>query len=90
MTQHSASEEDKLWTTAELADFLGYQRSTVIRMVSQEPARLPPRVGHLAKPRWVPSICWEWAKKGSLGDAPALPRPARKRGRPRRVVSPAS
>lgn len=53
--------DDRLWTAADLARFLGYAESTVVRMVTGEPHKLPPRVSALRKPRWVPSVCRRWA-----------------------------
>jgi hypothetical protein len=70
---------DALWTPADLARFLGYAESTVIHMVSKRPDGLPPRVPHLHKPRWVPSVCQDWA----LGKDEPVGQP-RKPGRPRR------
>jgi len=57
--------DDRLWTSRELAKFMGYSESTVTRMVSQEPDKLPPRVASMARPRWVPSICRKWAIENS-------------------------
>lgn len=57
--------DDKLWTARELATFLGYSETTITRMVSQEPEKLPPRVGMLARPRWLPSAALNWAKENS-------------------------
>lgn len=55
------SEAEGLWGPAQVAAFLGYAESTVVRMVSASPDRLPPRVGHLGKARWVPEVCRAWA-----------------------------
>ena len=75
----AALDEDRLWTAADLARFLGYAESTVTRMANAEPHKLPPRVPVLFKPRWVPRVCREWVMaKGVSVDQP------RKRGRPRR------
>ncbi len=68
---------EPLWTPAELAKFLGYKESTVARMASEEPQKLPPRAP-TSRPRWLPEVCREWAAGG--------PRRAPKRGRPRKVV----
>lgn len=57
--------EDRLWTARELAQFLCYSESTVTRMVSQAPHKLPPRVSGLAKPRWVPEVARQWAASNS-------------------------
>lgn len=58
-------EDGDLWTPRELAKFLGYTESTVCRMVSQSPEKLPPRVATLARPRWLPEVAREWARMGS-------------------------
>ena len=79
------AEQDRLWTPDDLAAFLGYSPSTVIRMASGEPHKLPPRVAQLRKPRWVPEVCREWALGGARSTASAP-----KAGRPRRVLSPVS
>jgi len=70
------TEEDHLWTPRELSKFLGYSESTICRMVSQCPEKLPPRVSALARPRWLPEVAREWARASS-----DLPR--RHGGRPR-------
>ncbi len=44
-------EDNNLWTPRELAKFLGYSESTIRRMVSQCPEKLPPRVASLGRPR---------------------------------------
>lgn len=67
--------DDKLWTARELAKFLGYSESTVARLVSQEPHKLPPRIDGLSRPRWLPSAVLDWAKGGTTS--------ATRRGRPR-------
>lgn len=69
-------DDEKLWTARELAKFLSYSESTIARMVTQAPDKLPPRVAHLSRPRWLPSTVLEWAKTRS---------PASVRGRPRSV-----
>ncbi|AEY69540.1 excisionase [Burkholderia phage vB_BceS_AH2] len=61
--------DTRLWTTRDLADFLGYSDKTVARMVSQAPDKLPPRVEGLTRPRWLPSVVIEWVK----GDKQAEP-----------------
>lgn len=74
------SDVEGLWGPAEVARFLGYKESTVTRMVSSDPQKLPPRVAAVTKPRWVPELCREWAMKQS--------RPAEakvRQGRPRKV-----
>ena len=58
-------EEDNLWTPRELSRFLGYSESTICRMISQCPEKLPPRVKALARPRWLPDVAREWAKVNS-------------------------
>lgn len=60
-----ATTDDQLWTARELATFLGYSESTVTRMVSQEPNKLPPRVLTLARPRWLPSVVLSWVKENT-------------------------
>lgn len=67
--------DNQLWTARELAKFLAYSESTVARLVSQEPHKLPPRVEGLSRPRWLPSVVMEWAS-GNTGAAA-------RRGRPR-------
>ena len=52
---------DNLWTARELASFLVYTESTVKRMVTDEPDKLPPRVECLGRPRWHPEIVRKWA-----------------------------
>ncbi|PQM26754.1 hypothetical protein CVO77_17290 [Sphingopyxis lindanitolerans] len=61
----SIVDDDKLWTARELAKFLGYSETTVCRLVSQCPAKLPPRVATLPRARWVPEIAREWAINNS-------------------------
>lgn len=73
---------EDLWTPAELAKFLGYAESTITRLTNK-PGALPPRVAGLAKPRWLPSACRQWAQERT---GSAAPQPRRKRGRPRRNV----
>lgn len=75
------SEVEGLWGPAEVAQFLGYKESTVIRMASSEPAKLPPRVAALGKQRWVPEVCRKWAATNSAPVAKP------KVGRPRKVVA---
>lgn len=58
-------DETKLWTSRELARFLGYSESTICRMVSQQPEKLPPRVTTLARPRWAAEVVHEWVKTNS-------------------------
>jgi hypothetical protein len=58
-------DDDSLWTPKELAKFLGYCESTICRMVSQTPDKLPPRVSSLGRPRWVPAVAREWARDRS-------------------------
>lgn len=76
----TAVTDERLWTARELASFLGYQESTVTRMVSQEPEKLPPRVASLGRPRWLPSVALEWVK-ANTGPTPVGGR--RRLGRPR-------
>lgn len=72
----SETQQEGLWTPAELAQFLGYKHSTVIRMASGEPERLPPRVRAMTKPRWVPEICRKWVLEQSQPFArPRMGRP---------------
>lgn len=85
MTKQDAScdqpiTDDRLWTARELATFLGYSESTITRMVSQEPEKLPPRVATLARPRWLPSAALAWVKENT-GPVPTGGR--RRAGRPR-------
>lgn len=70
--------DDTLWTPRELARYLGYSESTITRMVSQEPEKLPPRVAALARPRWLPSAAHEWVKSSTetnIGRTRRLGRP---------------
>lgn len=60
-------DQDKLWTQRELAAYLAYTESTIARMVSQQPDRLPPRVKGLGKPRWHPEIVKQWTLSQSTG-----------------------
>lgn len=75
------SEQDsRLWTTDDLAAFLGLSPKTVTTLSSRDPDRLPPRVQALSSPRWVPSVCHAWVTRHSG-------QPIKRRaGRPRRVV----
>lgn len=68
-------EIDRLWTARELAKVLQYSESTVARLVSQEPHKLPPRVAGLSRPRWLPSVVMTWLQDSNAGA---------KRGRPRK------
>lgn len=70
----------QLWTARELAKFLAYEESTVARMASQCPEKLPPRVRGLGKPRWHPVLVEEWARQQSL------PEIQQRRGRPRGIM----
>lgn len=72
--------DDRLWTARELAAFLGYSESTVTRMVSQEPEKLPPRVSTLCRPRWLPSAALAWVKENT---GPIAIGGRRRGGRPR-------
>ena len=54
-----------LWTSRELADYLCYTESTVARMVTDMPHKLPPRVACLGKPRWHPDVVEQWALEQS-------------------------
>lgn len=81
MAEAATLNNDALWTPADLARFLGYAESTVIRMASAEPDRLPPRVAAMHKPRWLPSVAHQWAAQQSGVTAP---QERRKPGRPRR------
>lgn len=74
---------ENTWGPAELARYLGYAESTVIRMASCEPEKLPPRISGMPRhPRWVPEVCRSWAIKRS-DRAEQVKKP---RGRPRKVV----
>lgn len=70
--------DDRLWTPRELARFLGYSESTITRMVSQQPDKLPPRVETLARPRWLPSVAHAWVRDHTA--------PKRRVGRPRSIT----
>lgn len=81
MADLAHSTDDRLWTARDLAAFLCYSETTVARMVTQEPEKLPPRIGPLGRPRWLPSVAIRWARENST------PIPAAgvvRRGRPRR------
>lgn len=69
---------DRLWTARDLARFLVYSESTVARMVSQEPEKLPPRVAGLGRPRWDTETVRRWVAEQSQGRG--------RGGRPRRAV----
>lgn len=71
--------EDRLWTARELAAYLAYQESTIARLVSQHPDRLPPRVEGLGKPRWHPEVVKQWTLNQSHGKINA------RAGRPRAI-----
>lgn len=58
--------DDRLWTPRELARFLGYSETTIARMVTQQPDKLPPRVMGLARPRWLPSAALEWVRQNTI------------------------
>ena len=75
-------DDEGLWTPADLARFIGYRESTVVRMASQEPRKLPPRVPHLRKARWAPEVVRAWARDSSLASVAPAAQPVR-RGRPR-------
>lgn len=60
-----------LWTLRELAAYLAYTESTVARMVSHQPDRLPPRVKGLGKPRWHPDVVKQWALDRSTSEVNA-------------------
>ncbi|RZK02241.1 MAG: hypothetical protein EOO76_07605 [Novosphingobium sp.] len=71
--------DETLWTARELARFLGYCESTVSRMVTQEPDKLPPRVASLGRPRWVPEVAREWARQTSAPPRSRVGRPRNQR-----------
>lgn len=74
------SDMEGLWGPSQLARYLGYAESTVVRMATREPQKLPPRVSAILKPRWVPEVCRKWAEVHS--------RPAETKariGRPRKA-----
>lgn len=70
----------QLWTARELATYLCYKESTVARMASQCPHKLPPRVAGLGNPRLDPEIVESWVRDQSL------PEINRRRGRPRNTI----
>lgn len=76
--ERAVNEDEGLWTPRELAKFLSYSETTICRMVSQCPEKLPPRVAALARPRWLPEVAREWAKESS-------DLPIGRGGRPRRI-----
>ncbi|RYY22501.1 MAG: hypothetical protein EOP62_23035 [Sphingomonadales bacterium] len=67
--------DDNLWTARELSRFLQYSESTICRLVSQDPSKLPPRVGGLGRPRWVPEVARAWALENSIPPRGAGGRP---------------
>ena len=74
------ADDGRLRTTHELAAFMRYSESTVNRMVSQCPDRLPPRVATMYKPRWLPETVYQWARQ-SVTTQTGLTR----RGRPQGI-----
>jgi predicted DNA-binding transcriptional regulator AlpA len=72
------SEMERLWSCRELAAYLRYSESTIARMVSRHPEKLPPRVASLGRPRWDPEIVRQWVRDSS--------RPRAKVGRPRAIA----
>lgn len=72
-------EDDNLWTPRELSQFLRYSESTICRMVSQCPEKLPPRINALGRPRWIPDVVRAWARENSFA-------PKRRSGRPRNPI----
>jgi predicted DNA-binding transcriptional regulator AlpA len=66
--------DDKLWTAADLAAFLGLAQSTVTGLASKQPKRLPPRVRALSSLRWSPEVCREWVLKQSSTQQGGRPR----------------
>jgi hypothetical protein len=72
-------DDEKLWTSRELAEFLGYSPHSIATMVTKLPERLPPRVAGLGRPRWAPSVVKAWVIEQSATGKPV------KRGRPRRT-----
>lgn len=81
MADPAGNSDARLWTARELAAFLCYSESTIQRMTTQEPEKLPPRISPLGRPRWLPSVAIRWAKDNSA-PVPAAGMP--RRGRPRR------
>jgi hypothetical protein len=73
-------EDETLWTSKELAVFLGYSPTSVARMVTKSPNRLPPRVAGLGRPRWAPSVVRQWVIDQSTPAVLGV-----KLGRPRRT-----
>ncbi len=71
-----------LWSIKELASFLGYKESTVARLVTQAPDKLPPRVLALSRPRWEQSVVEDWAIEQSF----RKPATVQRLGRPRNAV----
>lgn len=78
------SEAEGLWGPAQVAAFLGYAESTVARMVTTHPEKLPPRVQAVTRPRWVPEVCRAWAEAHSKPTEAAAPK---RGGRPRKAVA---
>lgn len=74
-----SADTEPLWTNSDLAAYLGLAETTVTRMASMAPHKLPPRVATLHKQRWVPEVCRRWVLENSV----AVGQP-RKLGRPRR------
>lgn len=69
----------RLWDARDLAKFLGYAEGTILRLTSDEPHKLPPRVGALGRQRWLPKAVYAWVREQSA--TPQINR--RKGGRPR-------
>ena len=72
---------ERLWTARELAAFVRYSESTITRMVSQCPEKLPPRISLLSRPRWLPETVYQWARQSSSTKAGIV-----RRGRPRAIT----
>ena len=66
---------DTLWTIRELAAYMRYAETTLAKMVSTEPEKLPPRIALLGRPRWDPVTVRQWAAQQSgLKRKPGRPR----------------
>lgn len=56
---------ENLWGNSELGAYLGLSARTISTRNSRAPETLPPRVGAMLSPRWVPDVVRAWALKSS-------------------------
>lgn len=67
------TELPRLLTPEDLAAILGYKPKTLVRLASQSPDRLPPRMKQLTLLRWHPADVEAWLR-------PVVKRVGRPRG----------